>query len=112
MGSGAPLRAVHAWTPPGSRRSRSAADRSLLAEAEEGALVELLAHDPEPIAVPDVRRARPADALVSAARSAGLLVLGRTGHRLGPVTRAVIRHVWCPVAVVPRGCPGASASGS
>ncbi|MFI8454633.1 universal stress protein [Kitasatospora sp. NPDC085464] len=102
MMAGAPLRVVHAWTPPATWKARSATDRALLAEAEEGALVELLVRDPEPIAVPDVRRARPADALTDAARSAGLLVLGRTGNHLGPVTRAVVHRAGCPVAVVPR----------
>jgi nucleotide-binding universal stress UspA family protein len=106
--SDVPVRAVHAWTLPATWWFRSASDRALFAETEEGALVELLARDPEPIAVPDVRCARPADALADAARSAGLIVLGRTGHRLGPVARAVIHRAWCPVAVVPRGRPGAS----
>ncbi|MGW2248703.1 universal stress protein [Kitasatospora sp. NPDC001660] len=100
--SGVPLRAVHAWTPA-KWWSLSAAERARLTEAEEGVLVDLLASGTAVDAVPDVRRARPADALVGASRSAGLLVLGRTGHRLGPVTRAVVHRVWCPVAVVPHG---------
>ncbi|MEU4119894.1 universal stress protein [Kitasatospora sp. NPDC028055] len=41
--------------------------------------------------------------VVAAAASAELVVLGRTGRHLGPVTRAVIRGVRCPVVVVPDG---------
>ncbi|MFH9347930.1 universal stress protein [Kitasatospora sp. NPDC017646] len=98
---GVPLRVVHAWMP--DRQLLSAAESAASAAAGESALAELLARAPEPPAVVDVRRARAADALADAARSADLLVLGRTGHRLGPVTRAVIHRSGCPVAVVPRG---------
>lgn len=54
-----------------------------------------------------VVREKPATALVRAASGASLLVVGRrlTGRpalvRTGPVTHAAIRHVGCPVAVVP-----------
>ncbi|MEU8925340.1 universal stress protein [Kitasatospora sp. NPDC048545] len=41
--------------------------------------------------------------IMAAAASAELLVLGRTGRRLGPVSRAVIHGVRCPVVVVPHG---------
>ncbi|MFI7317006.1 universal stress protein [Streptomyces venezuelae] len=50
---------------------------------------------------------RAAVTLVQAARSVGLLVVGRhaSGHRIGahtgPVTHAVLHHAGCPVAVVP-----------
>ncbi|MFH8388065.1 universal stress protein [Kitasatospora sp. NPDC018058] len=100
---GVQLRVVHAWMPPATWWSLSAAEQVLLVEVEESALADLLARETEPKAVPDVRRARAADALVDASRSAGLLVLGRTGHHLGPVTRTVVHRVRCPVAVVPRG---------
>ncbi|MGW3075770.1 MULTISPECIES: universal stress protein [unclassified Kitasatospora] len=103
LAADAPLRVVHAWTPPWDWPLRPAAERALAAEKQERALADLLAWEPDPPAVPDVRQARAADALVAAAGSAGLLVLGRRGHRLGPVTRAVLRRVRCPVAVVPRG---------
>ncbi|GAA3816261.1 universal stress protein [Streptomyces phyllanthi] len=49
----------------------------------------------------------PAKAVVRAADSAGLLVVGRREHRhapaprLGPVAQAAIHHARCPVAVVP-----------
>ncbi|MFF2202108.1 universal stress protein [Streptomyces sp. NPDC058145] len=54
-----------------------------------------------------VVREKPGTALVRAAFGASLLVVGRhlTGRpaivRTGPVTLAAIRHVGCPVAVVP-----------
>ncbi|MFJ9610411.1 universal stress protein [Kitasatospora sp. NPDC101176] len=41
------------------------------------------------------------EGITAAAASAELLVLGRTGHHLGPVTRAVIHHARCPVVLVP-----------
>ncbi|MEU8514674.1 universal stress protein [Kitasatospora sp. NPDC048722] len=100
---GVPLRAVHAWTPPAKWWSLSTGERARRTEAEEDALTDLLARGTEADVVPDVRRADAADALADASRSAGLLVLGRTGHRLGAVTRAVVHRTWCPIAVVPHG---------
>ncbi|MFE5588450.1 hypothetical protein [Kitasatospora sp. NPDC056531] len=55
-------------------------ERALLAEREEFALTDVLGHATDPETVPDVERAAAADALVGAARSAGLLVVGRTGR--------------------------------
>ncbi|MGW5781650.1 universal stress protein [Streptomyces sp. NPDC003863] len=54
-----------------------------------------------------VRLESPAEAVVRAAEGAGLLVVGRRGHRpalaphLGPVVQAALHHARCPVAVVP-----------
>ena len=56
---------------------------------------------------PSVVRAHPADALVRAAASQELLVVGRRaqrvrlGHLMGSVSLAVLHHATCPVAVVP-----------
>jgi nucleotide-binding universal stress UspA family protein len=56
---------------------------------------------------PSVVRAHPAHALVAAAASQELLVVGRRaqrvrfGHLMGSVSLAVLHHVTCPVAVVP-----------
>ncbi|MFE7896889.1 universal stress protein [Streptomyces sp. NPDC057424] len=55
----------------------------------------------------DVMLLHPAEALLNASRSAGLLVVGRRTEprsaegRLGPVSHAVLHHTRCPVAVVP-----------
>ncbi|MFJ8593492.1 universal stress protein [Streptomyces sp. NPDC093598] len=57
----------------------------------------------------DLMLLHPAEALLNASRSAGLLVVGRRTERraaegrLGPVTHAVLHHARCPVAVVPHG---------
>jgi nucleotide-binding universal stress UspA family protein len=54
-----------------------------------------------------VRLESPAEAVVRAAESAELLVVGRRRHhppftpRLGPVAHAALHHACCPVAVVP-----------
>lgn len=63
-------------------------------------------YDDVPIEVV-VRHARPADALVHAARSASAIVVGRhhpsfpLGSHLGPIARAVLREAPCPVVVDP-----------
>ncbi|MFE6648939.1 universal stress protein [Nocardioides sp. NPDC057772] len=53
-----------------------------------------------------VLAAAPADALITAAETAALVVVGRAGHlnafpHLGSVTRALLREAACPVEVLP-----------
>ncbi|KAB8192033.1 hypothetical protein FH608_029360 [Nonomuraea phyllanthi] len=61
---------------------------------------------PWPTVVEDVRCARPVDALTAAAERADLLVVGSHGGGpvgaalLGSVSRGVLGHTECPVAVV------------
>ncbi|MGW3248312.1 universal stress protein [Streptomyces sp. NPDC001070] len=56
-------------------------------------------------------RGGPADVLVEATRTAGLVVVpalrraSRLGTRLDPVTHAVLHHAHCPVVVVPVAAP-------
>jgi nucleotide-binding universal stress UspA family protein len=112
---GARLRAVHAWQPP-SRIGLGAGDIGLVAgreRAEEwlgflSAVLQVWREKyPGVEVVETVTEGRARSALLRAASGAGLLVLGRrvtdrpTGPRTGPVTHAGIRHVGCPVAVVP-----------
>ncbi|MFF0223874.1 universal stress protein [Streptomyces sp. NPDC004629] len=113
---GAALRAVRAWALP----AESVSPRTLFVTEEDRATWE----DQEVLELSDALRGwrerypavtvrtdvvllHPAEALLNAARRAGLLVVGSgagpgtAGGRLGPVTHAVLHHAHCPVAVVP-----------
>ncbi|TPQ17748.1 universal stress protein [Streptomyces sporangiiformans] len=112
---GARLRVVHAWQAP-SAISLGPGDIALVndpqrAEEWQGFLSAVLQvwreKYPDVEVLETVTEGRAQTALVRAASSASLLVVG---HRLaerpvvprtGPVTHAVIHHVGCPVAVVP-----------
>ncbi|MGW5171645.1 universal stress protein [Streptomyces nodosus] len=109
------LRAVHAWNGP-SPVGLGAGDIGLVsgperAEEWRGFLSAVLQpwrdKYPDVEAVQSVVADRASNAVVRAASSASLLVVGRrlaerpTVPRTGPVTHAVIHHVGCPVAVVP-----------
>ncbi|GAA3166882.1 universal stress protein [Planomonospora alba] len=96
---GCPLRAVHAWREPGDLMGgpgRAAAER-LAAWRERFPGVEV---------TEDPRCAQPVPALVDASGRAGLLVVGARGLGavgallLGSVSRGVLHHARCPVAVV------------
>ncbi|MDP9868296.1 universal stress protein [Streptosporangium brasiliense] len=108
---GCPLRAVYAWqapvhgvTPEGARdmdeiregQRRMAADR----------LVEWREAFPTVDVVQEVTCAHPVPALVAASARADLLVMGSRGLGavgsvlLGSVSRGVLHHAHCPVAVV------------
>lgn len=62
----------------------------------------------------DVRHGPPLPALLAAARTSRLMVLGRhgvhraLGSRLGPVTRAVLHDAPCPVLLLPTDVPWAA----
>ncbi|GAA1256648.1 universal stress protein [Sphaerisporangium rubeum] len=108
---GATLRALHAWEPDvypfapdigynmeETRIAHQTAVASLLAKAR--------AEYPGVQVIEDVRRAHPVEALASASEGADLLVVGSHGRGpvtatvLGSVSRAVLHHARCPVAVV------------
>ncbi|GAA3784870.1 universal stress protein [Streptomyces chiangmaiensis] len=109
------LRVVYAWQAP-SAISLGPGDIGLVNDpqrAEEwqeflSALLHVW-HDkyPETEVMETVVEDRASTALVRAASSASLLVVGRrmterpTVPRLGPVTHAAVHHVGCPLAVVP-----------
>ncbi|MEU3885077.1 universal stress protein [Streptomyces sp. NPDC029041] len=114
--SAAPLRVVQAWALP----FESVSPRILVVTEEDRATWEdqeiLRLSDalrpwqqkyPGVTVGSDVMLLHPAEALLNASRSAGLLVVGRRTEpqaaegRLGPVTHAVLHHTRCPVAVVP-----------
>ncbi|MEU1852856.1 universal stress protein [Streptomyces sp. NPDC019990] len=115
---GVRLRVVQAWAFP----AESVSARTLVVTEEDRATWEdqevLLLSDalrawrekyPRVTVGTDVMLLHPAEALLNAARGAGLLVVGRRTEpvtaegRLGPVTHAVLHHARCPVAVVPHG---------
>ncbi|MFB7616806.1 universal stress protein [Kitasatospora sp. NPDC056181] len=100
----APLRVVHAWTAPRRWPELPDVERAEFAVHELRGLDQALhSRRTEVEMIKDIRRSDAADALQHAARFADLLVVGRAGHRLGPVADAVIHRVPCPVAVVPHG---------
>jgi len=111
---GLPLTAIHGWW----------VDPAVMALAEGAAWAEIGEQDhlvldavlaPRLVRHPDVKvsrvvvRDRPADALVEAGDGAELLVVGSrgrggfTGLLLGSVSRQVLQHARCPVAVVRAG---------
>ncbi|MFJ9609032.1 universal stress protein [Kitasatospora sp. NPDC101176] len=111
----APVRVLHVWSPPagseymafdaigGLEDDLSAAERTGLAEA----LRPWRERFPDLDVTADLVRGTATIELVAAAAAARLVVLGhRIRHRplgahLGPVARAAIHHVHCPVAIVP-----------
>ncbi|MEV0189612.1 universal stress protein [Kitasatospora purpeofusca] len=110
-----PVRIVHGWEPPvgseylsataadGTARDLSAVDRDRL----EALSAQWRDRFPAVGSTSSLVHASPAAALVDAAATAGLVVVGRhvrrwpTGPRLGPVAHAAVHHIGCPVAVVP-----------
>jgi len=116
----APLCVVHVLDPRVHRRAtyaRPRSDANVLCDRTveaEGLLARALAESHAPA---DVRRlfeiGNPAEALITAAQGARMLVLGHTPRRLrepddpyqgpalGVTARACVVHVGCPVVVVP-----------
>ncbi|MFJ9770604.1 universal stress protein [Kitasatospora sp. NPDC101157] len=113
----APLRVLHAWTPPAGTAYVSfdaiGSVEKDFSDAERGRLADALdpwrARHPEVAVTADLVHGSPAVEIVNAAPTARLLVLGRRirrmplGARLGPVAHAAIHHVDCPVVIVPHG---------
>lgn len=113
---GAPLQAVHSRAVPLHAYTPWGVDHAVTHEARQEArhdLDQALSpwHEKFPgVAVTDtVLLDSPARAVVTAAKGAGLLIVGRRRHhrtlapRLGPVVHAAVHHARCPVAVVPHG---------
>lgn len=111
---GMPLRAVHGHSTPLHAYTPWGVDHTLTQEIVQDArnhLNQALRPWREKFPGVDVadtiRLESPARAVVGAAESADLLVVGRRkhhpnlGNRLGPVTQAAVHHARCPVAVVP-----------
>ncbi|SDM35650.1 universal stress protein [Allokutzneria albata] len=105
--SGRALYAVHCWLTPLDRAERSlvrAEERRVLAEALAGVAERF----PDVRVIPVLSGGDPAEELVRRSRDASMVVVG--SHRrgtlaaavLGSVSRDVVRHACCPVAVV---CP-------
>ena len=102
---GRSLKPVLCWHPPLADEQLPPPKHAHLHLAE--ALAGWREQFPDVEVHPAVVRAHPVDALVRAARSQELLVVGRRAHRvrlgqfLGSVSLGVLHHATCPVAVVP-----------
>jgi nucleotide-binding universal stress UspA family protein len=105
-----PLRVIHAYAPSIPRRGPVGYDAEEIAVVERTALEQSLRewrHRYPTVTVrPEVVADNPARTLVEAARDAQLLVVGSRGRGafrsrlLGSVSRQVLQHSSCPVAVV------------
>ncbi|MGK5739206.1 universal stress protein [Micromonospora sp. URMC 103] len=105
-----PLRALRAWSPPGTARSDSEREADETAAAERAAVEEALApwrrSFPHLAATVEVTAGNPASLLVDASGGAQLVAVGTRGHGglrgmlLGSVSQQLIQHARCPVAVV------------
>ena len=120
--AGASLRVVRAWCyvdldtdEESLRHGTGAAEGARVAAATSEWLADLVTTHPDVTCQVDAIHGQAAYTLVEASREARLLVIGRHhphvpwGSHLGPVTRSVLRHACCPVAVVdtrPGGSPG------
>ncbi|GAA2899157.1 universal stress protein [Streptosporangium fragile] len=108
---GAVLRVVHAWQLPVHAFAPEAVyDMDEVRRAQHEVVRERLGawreKFPEVTVVDDVRGAHPVDALTDASTRADLVVVGSRGMGvigsalLGSVSRGVLHHAHCPVAVV------------
>ncbi|MGW2219969.1 universal stress protein, partial [Nonomuraea sp. NPDC001684] len=108
---GAALRVVHAWQlPVHAFAPEIGYDLDEIREAQHrlvGDRVRVFASDyPQVSVVQEVPSAHPVDALATASGQADLLVVGSHGRGglgsalLGSVSRGVLHHARCPVAVV------------
>ncbi len=111
----APLIALHAWTHPVSTAPGDMLpltyDLQEVREEEQRLLAEALAgwreRFPDVTVKPALPRRGPRRALIDAAATAQLVVVGTrgrggfTGLLLGSVSQAVLHHAACPVAIVP-----------
>ncbi|MEV4061077.1 universal stress protein [Nonomuraea dietziae] len=109
---GSTVRAVHGWQLPVHVYSPGFVydlddikNRQLKAVTE--AITAVRKEHPDAIVVEDVRQQHPVEALTEASKQADLVVVGSHGANaleralLGSVSRGVLHHAHCPVAVVP-----------
>lgn len=108
---GAVLRAVHAWQlPVHAFAPEISYDMDEIRQAQHRVVSQRLGawqeKFPEVTVVEDVQSAHPVDALTDASARADLVVVGSRGMSsvgaalLGSVSRGVLHHAHCPVAVV------------
>ncbi|MFG1965335.1 universal stress protein [Nonomuraea sp. NPDC049028] len=107
---GAVLRVVHAWQPVHAFASGVPYDMDEVRIAQHQVVRDRVGtfkkHYPQVTVVEDVQPAQPVEALTDASARADLLVVGSHGHGaagallLGSVSRGVLHHARCPVAVV------------
>ncbi|MEU7750093.1 universal stress protein [Nonomuraea sp. NPDC049158] len=107
---GAVLRVVHAWQPVHAFAAGVPYDMDEVRTAQHQVVrdrVGTFKKDyPQVTVVEDVQPAQPVEALADASARADLLVVGSHGHGavgallLGSVSRGVLHHARCPVAVV------------
>ncbi|MGV9306641.1 universal stress protein [Nonomuraea sp. NPDC003727] len=108
---GSRLRALHAWELPVHVYSPGLVyDLDEIRERQLKVVAETIAacraNHPEVEVVEDVRQAHPVQALTEASAQADLVVVGSHGRNpveralLGSVSRGVLHHATCPVAVV------------
>lgn len=122
--AGASLRVLRAWCyvdldadEESLRHGTGVAEGARRAAETSEALADLVAEHPGPAFEVDAVHGQAAYTLVEASRRARLLVIGRHhprtswGSHLGPVTRSVLAHAHCPVAVVDTR-PAGSATGA
>ncbi|NAS20638.1 universal stress protein [Herbidospora sp. NEAU-GS84] len=105
----AEIRALHAWSLPGHSYAPEVdydinAVRARQRAVAAGLLDRHRRRYPALPVVDDLRSAHPVEALVDASLRAGLLVVGSHGRSgsmvMGSVSRRVLRHAHCPIAVV------------
>ncbi|MFI7707540.1 universal stress protein [Nonomuraea sp. NPDC049480] len=107
---GSRLRAVYAWSLPFALAAGFSCDFEALREANQHVAEEQLApwreRCPQVKVIVDVRRAHPVETLAAAGDRADLLVVGSHGRSavgsivLGSVSRGVLHHARCNIAVV------------
>lgn len=109
---GVPLRAVQAWQipvhayAPDITYGMDDEIRRAQREIVTGKLDRLTSENPAVEVINDFQAAHPVDALIKASENADLVVVGSHGRGaigallLGSVSRALLHHAHCPVAVV------------
>ncbi|MEV4165884.1 universal stress protein [Nonomuraea dietziae] len=112
--TGSTIRAIHGWQLPVHVYSPGfVCDMDDIKNRQLKVVAETIAtcreEHPDVIVVQDIRQQHPVEALTEASKGADLVVVGSHGTNaleralLGSVSRGVLHHAHCPVAVVPTG---------